>query len=220
MLATDKTSGETDKSSGSIFDTISTAVGMSSSKGEGDAKTVKTDSGVETALTSKSSETSSIETTTSNEGATSNESSSEGSTVTKESVPKVEVVEKSVVNNTTTQEKQVKKKKTKRILFKEKKINGLLKKIKTTKKTEEELLSEMEAIVNVQIEKEIQKNAASIKRLTKEKEYLIKKIKKEFTKKLNKPLFRFKNSPPSSKTKKRTKKPKFPEQNEISLGQI
>lgn len=75
----------------------------------------------------------------------------------------------------------------------------------------------MESIVNIQIEKEIQKNTTAIKKLKKEKEYLIKKIKKEFTKKVKGPLYpRLKNSPPK-KTKKIVK---IVEPNSLSLGQI
>ena len=214
MSTTDKSSGETNKSSGSILDSVSTALGMSTSKGEGDTKSVKTASGVDTAFSSRSSENSSIEDTTSNEE--SNTSSQEGATSREESQnteslaklsepsPNVEPLVKAD-NIVVAPKKQGKRKTNKLLLFKKNKIVNLFKKIKSTKKTEEQLLEEMESIVNVQIEREIKKNSDSIKRLKKEKNYLINKIKKEFTKKNKRHLYpRLKNSPPK-KTIKMTK---------------
>ena len=83
------------------------------------------------------------------------------------------------------------KRKTKKMYFENKKIKKLLLKIRNTEKTEEELLKEMESIVNKKIEHEIKKQNLIIKQLEEQKEFLIGKIKKSFTKKQTKsPLFK------------------------------
>lgn len=76
-----------------------------------------------------------------------------------------------------------KKKHTKKMLFKNKRIQNLLKKMKTSKKTEDQLLIELDDIINKKIDIEIKKHNEMIKSLREQKSMLINKIKKEYTKK-------------------------------------
>ena len=81
------------------------------------------------------------------------------------------------------QKKPKKKKNTKKMLFKNKRIQSLLKKMKTSKKTEDQLLIELDDIINKKIDMEIKKHNEMIKSLREQKTMLMHKIKKEFTKK-------------------------------------
>ena len=94
-----------------------------------------------------------------------------------------EVSEPDSTMEDTSKTSSKKKKKTKKMLFKNKKIQGLLKKIKTSKKTENELLLELDNIVNKKIDIEIKKHNEIIKSLKEQKSALMNRIKKEFTKK-------------------------------------
>jgi hypothetical protein len=94
-----------------------------------------------------------------------------------------EVSEPDSTMEDTSKTSSKKKKKTKKMLFKNKKIQGLLKKIKTSKKTENELLLELDNIVNKKIDIEIKKHNEIIKSLKEQKSALMHRIKKEFTKK-------------------------------------
>ena len=90
-----------------------------------------------------------------------------------------------------------KKRNTHKLLFKNNEIKKLLKNIKNTKKTQEELILHMETIIKKQIEKEIKKQKTTITNLKAEKEYLIKKMQTAFTKKNKSHLYpRMINSPP------------------------
>jgi len=106
---------------------------------------------------------------------------------TEESKPTETEEPKPIVEATPMQEKEEKpkkkKKNTKKMLFKNKRIQSLLKKMKTSKKTEDQLLIELDDIINKKIDMEIKKHNEMIKSLREQKTMLMHKIKKEFTKK-------------------------------------